>query len=161
MLWLLRTVAFLPLLFSITISIASPLKCCLACTAELQIDILHQALDLFRVKYGRYPTEAEGLQILTERLHGRKPIMERIPVDPWNHPYVYKHTAEGITVRSPGLDAPDDRHIETKTELWPVLASLLLASLAFWPWGLGRKPQPEGEPDGKLSVSTALFDSGR
>jgi general secretion pathway protein G len=64
-------------------------------TARVQIAEIEQALDLFKLDVGRYPTEAEGLRALVERpanLSGwNGPYLKKgLPLDPWNHPYQYK-----------------------------------------------------------------------
>jgi general secretion pathway protein G len=46
-------------------------------------------LDTYRVLYGRYPTNSEGLNTLVSPPGGGKAIMERIPKDPWGGEYVY------------------------------------------------------------------------
>jgi hypothetical protein len=53
------------------------------------------------------PSEAEGLQSLAE---GSAPLLDRVPDDPWHHPYVYRRTSEapGFVVYSRGADGVDD-----------------------------------------------------
>src|SRR5687768_14818977 len=57
--------------------------------AKLQIGRLGEAIDLYKVKFHRYPNTAEGLNALTSPPGGKKPIMETIPKDPWDADYVY------------------------------------------------------------------------
>lgn len=64
-------------------------------TARVQIAEVEQALDLYKLDVGRYPTEAEGLRALVERLgtvNGwNGPYLKKgLPSDPWNNPYQYK-----------------------------------------------------------------------
>ncbi len=64
-------------------------------TARVQIAEVEQALDLYKLDVGRYPTEAEGLRSLVERLgtvNGwNGPYLKKgLPSDPWNNPYQYK-----------------------------------------------------------------------
>jgi general secretion pathway protein G len=74
-------------------------------TAKLQMDNLGQALDLFRLHTGRYPSTQQGLQALiadTQRVPGwNGPYLDskEIPKDPWGTPYTY---------RSPGERGPYD-----------------------------------------------------
>ncbi len=72
--------------------------------ARSQIEIFAVALDSYRLDNDRYPSTALGLQSLrlnpsTEDAPGwRGPYVRKdIPLDPWNHPYVY---------RSPGVVNP-------------------------------------------------------
>src|SRR4051812_101994 len=58
---------------------------------------IEQALNLYRLDTGGYPTTAQGLDALVHRPEtppvprGYKPdgYLERVPADPWGHPYVY------------------------------------------------------------------------
>jgi len=61
--------------------------------AAAQIELLGQALDLFRLDTGRYPTTQEGLNALVvnpgiEKWDGPYP-KKGIPNDPWGKPYNY------------------------------------------------------------------------
>ncbi len=69
-------------------------------TAHIQIESLKNALDLYFLDEGHYPTTSEGLGALTVR-----PVDETtwngpylkggaLPRDPWNHPYVYRSPGE-------------------------------------------------------------------
>jgi general secretion pathway protein G len=63
-------------------------------TAKAQIELFATALDTFRLDVGRYPTTAEGLQVLREKPSGvenwKGPYLPKeIPVDQWNNPYHY------------------------------------------------------------------------
>ncbi|QEI08492.1 type II secretion system protein GspG [Pigmentiphaga aceris] len=54
-----------------------------------------QALRLYRLDNGRYPTSTQGLRALIERPAGNPPpanwrqSLERLPTDPWGAPYQY------------------------------------------------------------------------
>lgn len=56
---------------------------------------LMQALKLYRLDNGRYPTSAQGLKALVERpttppqANQWRPYLERLPNDPWGNPYQY------------------------------------------------------------------------
>jgi general secretion pathway protein G len=69
-------------------------------TAKLQIENFNSSLDLFSMDTGRYPTDAEGLDVLVQRpsdvevWNGPYIKGSRVPVDPWGHPYQY-HVAAG------------------------------------------------------------------
>lgn len=66
-------------------------------TAQAQVKMLKGALETLRLDIGRFPTEAEGLAILStapadEKVRGRwhGPYLdEALPLDPWGHPYQY------------------------------------------------------------------------
>ena len=81
-------------------------------TAELQIDNLASALQLFYVDTGRYPSDAEGLSVLLTRPAGDAawngpymPSAEAL-VDPWERDYLYEPptTDGGFSIRSLGRD---------------------------------------------------------
>lgn len=63
--------------------------------ARQDIGALVQALKLYRLDNQSYPTTAQGLRALVDR-PGSDPIprawhgyLERLPADPWGHPYQY------------------------------------------------------------------------
>lgn len=74
-------------------------------TAQIQMENLGSALDLFYLDAGRYPTTEEGLAALVQRPAGVSswsgPYLKtpNVPKDPWGHAYLY---------RSPGQNAPYD-----------------------------------------------------
>jgi general secretion pathway protein G len=65
--------------------------------AKVQIRNFQQALQLFYVDNGFYPSTEQGLKALVEKpTIGRIPkkwreggYMEKVPKDPWGNPYVY------------------------------------------------------------------------
>jgi len=70
-----------------------------------------KSLDMFRVQYGHYPTNGEGLEVLVNPPGNGKPIMEKIPKDPWNHDYQYiipgTHNPNKFDVKSFGTDGQE------------------------------------------------------
>jgi general secretion pathway protein G len=72
-------------------------------TARSQIEMFGAALDAYRLDVGHYPTTAEGLDALwtqpadltTNQWRGPY-IKKAVPLDPWQHAYVY---------RSPGTES--------------------------------------------------------
>lgn len=67
--------------------------------ARMQIRSFKQALQMYRMDHTAYPTQAQGLEALCQRPE-RPPIPEnypeegyldsrKVPLDPWNHPYIY------------------------------------------------------------------------
>lgn len=84
-------------------------------TAETQVRMLRGALGTMRLDIGRFPTQEEGLQLLTSppadsrtapRWQG--PYLEDgLPSDPWGNPYQYSPRASGLhpfTLYSYGAD---------------------------------------------------------
>ena len=78
--------------------------------AKADISSIKTALNAFEIDNGRFPTTEEGLQALvTEPSNLQKPdsangvtgwkqMLDKVPTDPWGHPYVY---------RSPGSNNQD------------------------------------------------------
>ena len=55
---------------------------------------LHLALGMFQIQHGRYPTQIEGLDVLTKAPPSRwgtptQRCLYTLNPDPWNRPYVY------------------------------------------------------------------------
>jgi general secretion pathway protein G len=68
--------------------------------ARVQIEQLRNALDMFQLDVGRYPTTEEGLQALRQRPSSASRwsgpyLRDEVPVDPWGRPYVYRSPGEG------------------------------------------------------------------
>lgn len=84
-------------------------------TADTQVRMLRGALETMRLDIGRFPTEEEGLRLLTEsptdpglgsRWQGPY-LDEKVPDDPWGNPYQYSPRASGshgFTLYSFGAD---------------------------------------------------------
>lgn len=74
-------------------------------TAQIQMENLASALDLFYLDAGRYPSTEEGLGALAVRPAGvsswNGPYLKTagVPKDPWGHNYLY---------RAPGQNGPYD-----------------------------------------------------
>jgi general secretion pathway protein G len=68
--------------------------------AMAQLQNLRNALDMFQLDVGRYPSSEEGLQALRQR-PGSAPrwagpyLRDELPLDPWGRPYVYRSPGEG------------------------------------------------------------------
>ncbi|KAF1686621.1 type II secretion system protein GspG [Pseudoxanthomonas broegbernensis] len=84
-------------------------------TAETQVRMLRGALETMRLDLGRFPTQEEGLQLLTSRpadqavgQRWQGPYLEDgVPQDPWGNPYQYSPRPSGhhaITLYSFGAD---------------------------------------------------------
>jgi general secretion pathway protein G len=74
-------------------------------TAQIQMENISSALDLFYLDTGRFPSSEEGLGALAKRPPGVQvwngPYLKSnaVPKDPWGHEYLY---------RSPGQNGPFD-----------------------------------------------------
>jgi general secretion pathway protein G len=74
-------------------------------TAQIQMENLASALDLYYLDTGRYPSTEEGLAALVKRptsaaaWNGPYLKTSGVPKDPWGHEYLY---------RAPGQNAPYD-----------------------------------------------------
>lgn len=79
-------------------------------TAVNQVRNFATALDHYKVRFGKYPTTAEGLQAMVKPPRG-EPIMVEIPKDPWGNDYVYvspgTQSRSGFDIRSLGPDGAE------------------------------------------------------
>ncbi len=81
-------------------------------TARLQIQMLSQGMEMFRLDAGRYPTQGEGLRVLVESPGGQVRwngpyLRDKLPNDPWDRPYLYRFPARngaGYEIYSLGAD---------------------------------------------------------
>jgi general secretion pathway protein G len=70
-------------------------------TARIQIESFTNALDLFFLDMGRYPTTAEGLNALMQRPQNAQtwngPYLRGngVPRDPWSNGYLYRSPGQG------------------------------------------------------------------
>ncbi|SHI46774.1 type II secretion system major pseudopilin GspG [Pollutimonas bauzanensis] len=66
-----------------------------AVAARQDIGAIMQALKLYRLDNGRYPSNSQGLKALAEKPatapipNNWRPYLERLPNDPWGSPYQY------------------------------------------------------------------------
>jgi general secretion pathway protein G len=63
-------------------------------TAKTQISELENALDMYRLDVGKYPTTSEGIKALKEQPSGintwKGPYLKKdVPKDPWGNDYQY------------------------------------------------------------------------
>jgi general secretion pathway protein G len=85
-----------------------------ATAARQDIASLMQALKLYRLDHGRYPDARQGLKALVEAPAGDaaapagswQAYLERLPPDPWGHPYQYANPGRNgeVDVFSFGAD---------------------------------------------------------
>jgi len=80
-------------------------------TAKAQIEMLMAALDSYRLDVGNYPSQQEGLNALISNPGAQEwagPYLAKgqLPLDPWNHPYVYNMPGQHgeVDVLSLGAD---------------------------------------------------------
>ena len=76
-------------------------------TARNQAYEVGKSIELYKLQNASYPSTAQGLEALVSPPKG-KPIMERVPQDPWGNDYIYvvpgaKNTIK-FDVRSKGPD---------------------------------------------------------
>jgi len=87
-------------------------------TAEQDLGEIEKALQLYKQDTGSYPTNDQGLLALIVK-PTRSPIpkewktggyIDRLPRDPWGHPYQYRLSSEGdaFDVFSFGVHGPDE-----------------------------------------------------
>lgn len=68
-------------------------------TARMDIGNLQTALKTYYAKKGNYPDTGSGLRVLVE-----SQILDRSPIDPWGHEYVYLNEGGKPVVISYGRD---------------------------------------------------------
>lgn len=56
---------------------------------RVQMRSIEQALKLYRLQHGRYPTTSEGLQALVQPGPNGKRYLDRVPKDAWGRDFVY------------------------------------------------------------------------
>ncbi|MCL2625896.1 MAG: type II secretion system protein GspG [Cystobacterineae bacterium] len=67
--------------------------------AKIEISSIMNALKIYYAKKGNYPDTAAGLQALVAAR-----ALEKIPMDPWNNPYVYINEGGNPVIISYGKD---------------------------------------------------------
>ena len=63
--------------------------------AKQSIERIGSVLDMYKLDVGSYPSSDQGLRALVEQPAGVSTwsgpyVKGAVPVDPWNHPYVYR-----------------------------------------------------------------------
>jgi len=56
---------------------------------KAQMKTIAQALKLYRLQHGKYPTSGEGINALVQAGKNGKRYMDTLPKDGWNNPFVY------------------------------------------------------------------------
>ena len=86
---------------------------------KADIRSIAQALDIYRMQNGHYPSTEQGLQALVEkpigspepRAWGPAPYLRRYPLDQWGNEYVYivdGHTFELTSLGADGVEGGED-----------------------------------------------------
>lgn len=83
--------------------------------AAADLRAIQQALNLYKLDNGVYPTTEQGLQALvTKPQSGVVPArwnpegyLEKVQLDPWGHPYLYLSNGERYTLKSLGADGEE------------------------------------------------------
>ncbi|QMW24616.1 type II secretion system major pseudopilin GspG [Sandaracinobacteroides saxicola] len=97
---LLVVLAIIGLLTTIVVLNVLPMQDRAAGTkARADVAAIEQALELYRLDMGRYPTMEEGLVALTKPTPASGALLKTLPDDPWQRPYQY---------RQPGIHGPVD-----------------------------------------------------
>jgi len=58
-------------------------------STKVQMKNIEQALKLYRLQHGKYPTSSEGLKVLTHAGKGGKRYMDTLPKDAWGFDFIY------------------------------------------------------------------------
>ncbi len=100
------------------ITVANQLEEAKVDTANVQMKNISEALELYKIKFNRYPNTAEGLQALSKPPEGKKPLMEHIPKDPWDAEFIFvcpgQHTPSKFDLQSKGPDGIADSEDDVK-----------------------------------------------
>jgi len=79
-------------------------------TARSQALNIAESLKIYKLQQGKFPTTAQGLGVLASPPKG-KPVMERVPADPWGNEYIYTNpgqkNANSFDIRSKGPDGQE------------------------------------------------------
>jgi general secretion pathway protein G len=117
---------------------------------RLELQVLSRTLDLYRIQYGEYPSNAEGLQ----RLVSTRCLDATGFNDPWGRPYVYERTPSGFVLLTLGPDGirgtKDDLEASQIGQGCPtwgrqvplgdvlIAVSVAVLGVAGLTWGVGR-----------------------
>ena len=73
---------------------------------------IEEALHLFKLDNGFYPTTDQGLQALVTRPSNARNYspdgyLDKLPIDPWGNPYVYFSDSQDYIIKSYGADGQE------------------------------------------------------
>ena len=78
-------------------------------TTQTQINNISSALDLYRLKFRKYPSTSEGLSALTSPKDNSEPFLKSIPKDAWGNDFIYlypgTHNKNSYDLLSYGQDS--------------------------------------------------------
>ena len=87
-----------------------------ATKAAADIKGIEEALHLYKLDMGHYPTTAQGLAALTAGGTGGVAVgknanpdgyLDKVPTDPWGNPYLYVSDGSNIVIKSFGADGAE------------------------------------------------------
>ena len=79
-------------------------------SAAIQISDLEQALELYKLDVGKFPSSEQGLNALVRKPSGATgwngPYLKKgeLPDDPWGNPYEYRYSGGKLEIISYGAD---------------------------------------------------------
>ena len=84
-------------------------------TAQTQIKSLEDALEMYRLHNGFYPSTQQGLEALVTKpstspvpkRYAEGGYMKKVPDDPWGNPYIYRNRDGRIQIISTGPDGEE------------------------------------------------------
>lgn len=84
-------------------------------TAQTQIRSLEDALEMYRMHNGFYPSTSQGLDALVTapttspvpKRYANGGYLKKVPEDPWGNPYVYRNQNGRIQIISYGPDGEE------------------------------------------------------
>lgn len=80
--------------------------------AKADIKAIEEALNMFKLDNGFYPTTAEGIAALVQAPPRAKKwnpdgYLPKVPVDPWGNEYIYGSDGRDLFVKSLGADSQE------------------------------------------------------
>ena len=86
-----------------------------AAAAQLEIRSIGNALDMYRLHNGQYPSTDQGLEALVSkpsgfpepRNWGPNPYLRKYPLDQWDNDYVYINDGRRYELKSLGADSAE------------------------------------------------------
>lgn len=109
----LLVVAILLILASLaTVAISRTLKGTQAKQAQIDINTLNQAINVYYIDVGSYPPTLESLVVMPDGLANPQKwngsyLEKDLPADPWGNAYQYTVNGDQIVIKSMGPDGTD------------------------------------------------------
>jgi general secretion pathway protein G len=82
--------------------------------ALADVKAIEEALHLYKLDTGTYPTTGQGLNALVQRPEGGRAgnynpdgYLDKVPIDPWGNPYAYFGDGNDYIVKSYGADGQE------------------------------------------------------